>query len=67
MSEYTRRDVREFRRQYREFVIEGDLAGFEALLDAYAPQLDVSEKRAAIETFTRDAANALRFRWRASK
>jgi hypothetical protein len=67
MSEYTRRDVKEFRQQYRSLVIKGDLPGFESLLDAYAAHLTAAERKEAIETFTRDAAKALRFRWLSSK
>lgn len=67
MTEYTRRDAKEFRWQYRALVVNGDLPGFEALLEAYAPLFSPEERRKAIETFTRDAEKALRFRWRASK
>lgn len=67
MTEHTRRDVREFRWQYRALVINGDRPGFEALLETYAAHLTPDEKKAAIETFMRDAEKALRFRWRSSK
>lgn len=67
MTEHTRRDVKEFRWQYRALVINGDLPGFESLLEAYGKHLSVSEKKTAVETFMRDAERALRFRWRSSK
>jgi len=67
MTEYKRRDMPEYRRQYRALVIKGDLPGFEAWLDVHAQHLTATERKEAIETFTRDAEKALRFRWRSSK
>jgi hypothetical protein len=67
MTDYTRRDVREFRQQYRALIANGDLPGFESLLDQYAAHLSATERRQFAEQFTRDAANALRHQWRYSK
>jgi 23S rRNA G2069 N7-methylase RlmK/C1962 C5-methylase RlmI len=67
MSEYTRRDVKEFRWQYRALVVKGDLPGFELLLEQYGAHLSAAEKREFVEQFKRDAANALRTRWRSLK
>jgi hypothetical protein len=67
MTEYKRRDMPEYRSQYRALVMKGDLPGFEAWLDARAEHLTPAERKEAIETFTHDAARALRFRWRSSK
>ena len=66
MTEYTRRDAKEFRWQYRALVVKGDLPTFEALLEQY-PQLSETQKREFVEQFKRDAATALRNRWLASK
>jgi hypothetical protein len=63
----TQEQLKKFRWQYRELVVKGDLPGFEALLNEYGSHLTESAKREALEQFTRDAARALRFRWRSSK
>jgi hypothetical protein len=67
MTDYTRRDVKDFRWQYRALVVNGDLPGFESLLEHYGAHLSESDKREFVEQFKRDAADALRFRWRYSK
>ena len=67
MTEYTRRDVREFRWQYRALVVKGHLPEFELLLEQYGAHLSEAEKREFVEQFKLDAANALRGRWRAPR
>jgi hypothetical protein len=67
MTQHTRRDVREFKKQYRALLATGDLPAFEALLDQYAAHFSVTQRRQFVEQFTHDAANALRHQWRFSK
>jgi hypothetical protein len=67
MTDHTRKEVKDFRWKYRALVVNGDLPGFESLLEQYGKHLLETEKREFTEQFKRDAANALRIRWRYSK
>jgi len=71
MKTYTRRDKQELTPEilgrYHALVMQGDVPGFEALLEKHAPHLAEEVKRELVEDFMRVSARAVRLRWLSSK
>jgi hypothetical protein len=71
MTTYTRRDAwkltKEVLGQFHAMILEGNLPGFEALLEQYQPALSAETKKELIEEFKRLSADAIRRNWRSSK
>jgi hypothetical protein len=70
MTKHTRREVKWLTPlvlgRFHALIMENNLPGFEALLEAY-PDIPAETKRELIEEFKRIAAEQMRRRWRSSK